>query len=85
MLFPPDNKKERLIIPSQPSDDRQNSLGMYPVIAGVSKDFRFLFIFEHPHSASMAADGLELGFYDTKINKYIKSKNQQIIIRRSCK
>ena len=79
VLFPPDTKKERLIIPSQPSDDRQNSLGMYPVIAGVSKDFRFLFIFEHPHSASLAADGLGLGFYDTKLNKYIKTKNQQII------
>lgn len=79
VLFPPDTKKEQLVIPSQPSDDRQNSLGIYPVIAGVSKDSRFLYSFEHPHSSSLAADGLGLGFYDTKSNQYIKSLKQKVI------
>jgi hypothetical protein len=82
VLFPPDTGKEQLIIPSIPSDDQQNSLGMYPVIAGISGDFRFLYIFEHPHSGSMAADGLSLASYDTKSNNYLKCANSQIVTLR---
>lgn len=73
----PGSKKEQLIIKSIPSD--HNSLGMYPVIAGISKDLRFLYIFEHPHSASMATDGVGFASYDTKSGYYRSLKNTGII------
>lgn len=82
VLFPSDTTAEHLVIHSIPSNDQQNSLGMYPVIAGISKDCRFLYIFEHPHAGSLAADGLSLASYDTKSNQYLKCSNQQIVTLR---
>lgn len=81
-LFLPDTREEQIIIRSIPNDDQQNSLGMYPVIAGISKDSRFVYIFEHPHSGSLAADGLSLASYDTKLNKFIEYSKQQIVTLR---
>lgn len=81
VLLTPDTREEKLIIHSIPSG-LQNDLGMYPVIAGISKDFRLLYIFEHPHSASTAADGLRLASYDTKLNKYIQCPNKDIVTLR---
>jgi bla regulator protein BlaR1 len=71
-------KKEQIIINSIPSDN-EGSLGMFPVIAGISKDLRLLYIFEHPHSASMATDGVGFGSYDIKLNNYKSLKNTDII------
>lgn len=79
VLFPPDSRKEQLIISSEPEDNQQNSLGMYPVIAGISKDTRILYIFEHPHAGSLAADGMSLGSYDTQTGKYFKCPIQQVV------
>lgn len=78
VLFQPENKKEQIIIKSIPSDKEKN-LGMYPVIAGISSDLRFLYIWEHPHAGSLAADGIGLASYDTKSDKYIKIQNKDII------
>ncbi|MDP4090817.1 MAG: hypothetical protein Q8930_16325, partial [Bacillota bacterium] len=47
-------KAEKLLIKSIPIEIGEG-LGMYPVIAGISKDLRFLFVFAFPHSASMAS------------------------------
>lgn len=74
----PDSKKEHIIINSIPNDN-EGSLGMFPVIAGISKDLRFLYIFEHPHSASIATDGVSFGSYDIKSNNYRSFKNTGII------
>lgn len=74
----PDSKKDQLIIKSIPSN-HTDSLGMYPVIAGISKDLRFLYIWEHPHSASVAADGVSFASYDIESNNYISFKNTGII------
>lgn len=75
VLINQDTKREELIIKSVPQNPVDMDLGMYPIIAGISKDLRFLYIFEHPHSASMAADGVGFASYDTKLGKYISYKN----------
>ncbi|MDP4090955.1 MAG: hypothetical protein Q8930_17030, partial [Bacillota bacterium] len=59
---------EKLLIKSIPIEIGEG-LGMYPVIAGISKDLRFLFVFAFPHSASMASDGVAFNIYDTMTNK----------------
>jgi hypothetical protein len=78
VLISLDNKNEKIIIKSIPSDMKTNP-GMYPVIAGISKDFKFLFIWEHPHSGSLAADGMSLACYNTESNQYIKYSNPDIV------
>lgn len=70
VLLQPDNK-EQIVVPSIPSDYNTN-LGMYPIIAGTSADFRFIYIFEHPHAGSLATDGMSFSSYDTKLDKYTK-------------
>lgn len=75
--FTSDTKKEQVIIKSIPID--KETFGMYPVIAGISKDFRFLLILEHPHSGSLAADGVGIAAYDTKSNKYMEFLNKGIL------
>lgn len=73
VLFQQDSKNEQIIIQSIPAD--KNSLGMYPVIGGTSKDLRFLYIWEHPHAGSLATDGMNLSSYDTKNDKYMQYPN----------
>ena len=73
-------KDEKLVIKSIPSDlSGSGSLGMYPVIAKIAKDDTYLYIWEHPHSASMAADGVDFATYDILNNKLIEYKSPNII------
>ena len=72
------NKNEKLIIKSIPSDMDTN-LGMYPIIAGISKDYKFLYILEHPHAGSLAADGISFTSYNTESDKYTKYSDPEII------
>jgi Tol biopolymer transport system component len=66
-------KENKIIIKSIPSGLNINgNLGMYPIIAGKSVNSEYLFIFKHPHSGSMAADGVEFAAYDILNNKFIE-------------
>lgn len=78
VIISQDDKNEQLAIKSIPSDMKTN-LGMYPVIAGISKDFKFLYFWEHPHAGSLATDGMNLACYDTESKKYIKYSNPEIV------
>lgn len=73
------NNKEQVLVPSIPSDYK-NTLGMYPIIAGTSKDLRFIYIFEHPHAGSLATDGMSFSAYDTKLNKYTRYSSDDITL-----
>lgn len=80
VLFNLKTKEEKLIIKSIPSSlESDEKLGMYPIIAGISKDNKFLYIWKHPHSASIAADGVELATYDAKRNTLIEYNNPDLI------
>ncbi|MDP4091722.1 MAG: hypothetical protein Q8930_20960, partial [Bacillota bacterium] len=52
--------------------------GMFPIIAGISKDLRFLYILEHPHSGSLASDGVVFASYDINAGKYFHYEEKNI-------
>lgn len=80
VLFNLKTKEEKLIIKSIPSSlESDEKLGMYPIIAGISGDNKFLYIWKHPHSASMAADGVNFSTYDIQNNKLIEYNNPNLI------
>ena len=54
-------------------------LGMYPIITGMSRDDKYLYIWKHPHSGSIAADGVDLAVYDIFNKKLIEYTNPNII------
>ena len=80
MFFDPDTKVGKIIIKSIPNKmDTTGDLGMYPVINSMSTDDKYLFIWKHPHSGSLAADGVEFATYDISKKKLIEYTNPVII------
>ena len=66
LFFNPVTKDKKIVIKSIPNKmDTGGDLGMYPIITGISKDDKYLYIWKHPHSGSLAADGVDLAVYDT--------------------
>jgi len=80
IFYDPFTKKEKIVIKSIPSKiDTGGHLGMYPIITGISKDDKYLYIWKHPHAGSLAADGVDLAVYDILNNKLIEYTNPNII------
>lgn len=82
-LIDPKNKVNKIVIASIPSvndGDTIESLGMYPVIANISKDLNYLYIWEHPHAGSLAADGMNVAVYDLNTDKYTKYSSDDIFV-----
>jgi beta-lactamase regulating signal transducer with metallopeptidase domain len=82
-LIDPKNEVNKIIIPSIPSvtDEKTiESLGMFPVIANISKDLNYLYVWEHPHAGSLATDGMDMGVYDLNTDKYTKYSSDDIFV-----
>ena len=80
LFFNPVTKEEKIVIKSIPNKmDTGGDLGMYPVITGISNDNKYLYIWEHPHAGSLAADGVPLAVYDILNTKLIEYANPNII------
>lgn len=80
IFFDPIKKEETIVIKSIPSKiNTGGDLGMYPIITGISKDDKYLYIWKHPHAGSLAADGVDLAVYDILNNKLINYTNPNII------
>lgn len=67
------DKIEKLILESKPSTDTE--LGSTPNISKISKDDRYIYIWNKPNSASMASDINEFAVYDIVNNKFIEFNN----------
>lgn len=80
LFLNPITKEEKMIIKSIPSKiDTGGDLGMYPIITGISKDNKYLFIWKHPHAGSLAADGVDLAVFDITNNTLIEYTNPNMI------
>jgi len=80
LFFNPVTKDKKIVVKSIPSKiDTGGDLGMYPIITGISTDNKYLYIWEHPHAGSLAADGVPLAVYDILNNKLIEYTNPNII------
>lgn len=80
LFFNPITKEEKIVIKSIPNKmDTGGDLGMYPIITGISTDFKYLYIWKHPHAGSLAADGVDLAVYDILKNNLIEYTNPNII------
>jgi len=79
IFFDPVTKEENIVIKSIPSKiDTGGDLGMYPIITGISKGAKYLYIWKHPHAASLATDGVDFATYDILNNKLIEYANPNI-------
>lgn len=65
------NYSEKIIIPEVKEYEEGDTSGYYPVIACKSLDNKYIYYFEHPHSGSVAADGVGFGVYDVEKEKAI--------------
>lgn len=80
LFFNPVTKDKKIIVKSIPNKmDVGGDLGMYPILTGISKDDKYLYIWKHPHSASLSADGVDLAVYDLLNNNLIEYTNPNII------
>jgi|GEM_PF-342350 len=80
LFFNPFTKCKKIVVKSIPSKiDTGGDLGMYPIITGISNDNNYIYIWEHPHAGSLAADGVPLAVYDILRNKLIEYTNPKII------
>lgn len=70
--------KESLIIPARPWDDEKGDSGLNPLVAGISKDGEFIYIWCKSRAGSLNADGVPFGVYDVKNNKFISYDDKQI-------
>lgn len=65
-------KQERIIIVDEKADwDNQNP-GMWPTIAGISPDNKYLYIWRKYHSGSYNTDGVPFGIYDIEKETFQK-------------
>jgi hypothetical protein len=80
IYFDPVTKDEKIVIKSIPSKiNTGGDLGMYPIITGISKDNKYLYIWKHPHAGSLAADGVNLAIFDIFNNRLIEYTNPNMI------
>lgn len=73
-------KKENMIVPYKPASSDNDGLGLNPSIAAVSKDGIRLIIWLRPNSASITADGVPIGIYDSVTKEFKEIKNEEIIV-----
>ena len=80
LFFDTVTKDKKIVVKSIPNKmETGGDLGMYPIITGISKDEKYLYIWKHPHSGSLAADGVELAVYDISNDNLIEYTNPNII------
>lgn len=70
--------EEKLIISSKPISEDGGDLGFLPEVAGISKDGAYVYIWCKVNSASINADGVGLGVYDVKNNKFTPFNKEKI-------
>lgn len=73
------SKEEKIIVPYKPVNPEKEDLGVNPGIAAISNNGTYLIIWLRTNSASMTADGVPLGIYNT-INKEFKEVNKDIVV-----
>lgn len=73
-----DRGEEKLIIPSKPISEEGQDLGFLPEVAEISKDGDYLYIWCKVYSASTNADGVGLGVYEVKNNKFTSFDKEKI-------
>lgn len=73
-------KKENMIVPYKPASLENDGLGLNPAIAAISKDGTKLIIWLRPNSASITADGVPIGIYDSVTKEFKEIKNENIIV-----
>lgn len=78
MRYDLDLAKESLIIPARPWDDEKGDTGLNPLVAGISKDGEFVYIWCKSRAGSLNADGVPFGVYEVKNNKFIPYDAKQI-------
>jgi hypothetical protein len=70
--------KESLIIQARPWNDEEGDTGLNPLVAGISKDGEFVYIWCKSRAGSLNADGVPFGVYEVKNNKFIPYDDKQI-------
>jgi len=81
-----DNKVEKLILEGKTGTDKQleegytnsdifESLGTTPIISQISKDDKYIYIWNAPKSGSTSSDMTEYAVYDISNNKFIEFNN----------
>jgi hypothetical protein len=70
--------KESLIIPARPWNDEKGDTGLSPLVAGISKDGDYVYIWCKSRAGSLNADGVPFGVYEVKSNKFITYDDKQI-------
>jgi hypothetical protein len=70
--------KESLIIPARPWNDEKGDSGLDPLVAGISKDGDFVYIWCKSRAGSLNADGVPFGVYEVKSNKFVPYDDKQI-------
>lgn len=73
-----DLAKESLIIPARPWNDDNGDTGLNPLVAGISKDGEFVYIWCKSRAGSLNADGVPFGVYEVKNNKFTPYDAKQI-------
>ncbi|MGL4336491.1 MAG: hypothetical protein ACRCST_06325 [Turicibacter sp.] len=63
---------EKIVVPYEKIPETGESLGLYPVIEKLADDGSKLYIWCKPNSSSMAADGVNLGYYDMQNNEFVR-------------
>lgn len=75
-----ETKSETLIVPDSPQSKLGDPSGRIPVIAALSIDGNLLYVWSKPHSASMSADGVPLGIYNSETRRFKQIKTDQVTL-----
>ncbi len=70
--------KESLIIPARPWNEDKGDAGLNPLVAGISKDGDYVYIWRKARAGSLNADGVPFGVYDVKNNKVTLCDDKQV-------
>lgn len=75
-----ETKKEKIIVPYKPVNSKSGDLGLNPAVAAISKDGTKVIIWLRTNSASMTADGVPLGVYDSVTKEFKEINNKEITV-----
>lgn len=70
------SRNNKVVVHSKPST--VVDLGLMPTVAGISRDGAYVYIWCKVHSASINSDGVPLGVYDVKKNKFTIFNKEKI-------
>lgn len=73
-------KEEELIVKNIPGSKDGDDLGFRPVIAALSKDGEYLYIWKAVNAGSANADGVGLGVYDVVKGKFINFNDDEVYL-----